>query len=188
MTVIIIHIHKLGLLSWAALKRVAFTKDLRAVVVVTTEEQCLSPVISNSFVCLTLTISALGITAEDASLKVLAQPLRVRQRQIRKSLFPLNIIPVETRNQTRIISGREERKPLDNVIVIRRRVIRCELLCVRRRLSPHITTTALDSPWGPNVVEPWDHSLDGITNEIHVDWFGKIKSCKIYITDMLHVD
>lgn len=43
-------------------------------------------------------------------------------------------------------------------------------------------------PWCSNVVEPRDDSLHGITNEININWFRKIESRKIYITNVLHVN
>lgn len=66
---------------------------LRALFAMSAEEKRLSAMITDAFVDLALQVSAFTIALENARLKILLEPIWIRQRQIRKNLLPLDVIP-----------------------------------------------------------------------------------------------
>jgi hypothetical protein len=74
------------------LSRELIKADSRAFIFMPTEEKRLSAMIPDAFMDLALGVSALRITSQHTSLKVLAKPSRIRQRKVWKGLFTLHII------------------------------------------------------------------------------------------------
>jgi len=58
-----------------------------------TKEHCLTTVVTESVPALVGQISTLGVVCSDTRLKVLSQPVGVREGQVRKSSLPLHKIP-----------------------------------------------------------------------------------------------
>lgn len=111
------------------------------------EEERLSTVISNSFVGLSLSISALWVTSQNASLVVLAEPTWVGQRQIGKGLLALNVVP----KTTKIIRKNAQTIPY----LLRGRLA----LPIEAQIQSHTPV-----PRRPDVVKPAYDALDGIPN------------------------
>jgi hypothetical protein len=93
----------------------------RALVVVSTEEERLPAMIADAFVRLALRVCALRIAAQHTRFKVLAEPVRVGQREVGKCLFALHIVPANERKNRE--KGRRVKRKLEQLIYDERRLI-----------------------------------------------------------------